>query len=226
MENFNLKKFLVENKLTINSRMLSEEGIFGDVAFGGKDDAPVYAKAQGKEPGSEPNTKDEQKLLDALEEWLESFFGYGEGTILRFKKEMPLLKQQYPQIFQPQKPDGTLVYRGLSSINDYLQDIVDNSTTSDWKQAGEGWWIYKKPVKPRSNNNLQSYSYSIDKAKLFGENNGLLVTKQDENFFMNSDVYNPLEQEILHYGRIYKHPVYFMIADYTYEMDVYDEDEE
>jgi len=226
MENFNLKKFLVENKLTTNSRIINEEGIFGDIAFGGEEDHPGYAKAQGKEPGSEPNTKDEQRLLDALEEWLTSFFGYGESTILRFKKVMPQLKQQYPQIFQPQKPEGTPVYRGLSQLNDYLQVIVENSSPSDWKQAGEGWWIYKNPIKPRSTNNLQSYSYIMDKAKLFGENNGLLVTKQDENFFMNSDIYNPLEQEILHYGKIYKYPVHLMIADYQYEMYVDDGDEE
>ena len=48
MENFNLKKFLVENKLTTNSRIINEEGIFGDIAFGGEEDPPAYAKAQGK----------------------------------------------------------------------------------------------------------------------------------------------------------------------------------
>jgi hypothetical protein len=226
MENFNLKKYLIENKLTSNSRTVAEESIFGNAAFAGPGDDPVYAKAQKKLPGSEPNTKEEQKLLDALEGWLASSWDGDDATIVRYKKIMPQLKQEYPQIFQPINPDGTLVYRGLSTINDYLQDILDNSTTSDWKEAGEGWWIYKKPVKPRSTSDLQSYTYNINKAKQFGENSAVLITKQDSSFFMNSEVYNPQEEEVLHFGRIYSQPVYLLIADYAYEMDVYEDEED
>jgi hypothetical protein len=208
------------------AKFLREEGAFGDTAFADKNDPPQYAQAQGKKPGTEPNTKEEQKLLDALEGWLESSWDGDDSTIVRYKKLMPQLKQEYPQVFQPLKPDGTPVYRGLSSLNDYLEGVVDNSNPSDWKQAGEGWWIYRKPVKPRSTSDLQSYSYSMEKAKQFGENSAILVTKQDSSFFMNSAVYNPLEEEVLHFGRIYSHPVYLIISEYIYEMSVADDDED
>jgi len=223
MEDFNLKKFLVENKLTINSRVINEEGIFGDTAFADKNDPPQYAKAQGKEPGSEPDTKEEKRLLDALESWLEASW-QGDGEVIKgYKKLMPQLKQEYPQIFAPLKPNVTVVYRGLSTVNEYLETLIENSSPSDWKQVEEGWWIYKKPVKPRSTSDLQSYTYDLERAKLFGENNAILITKQDNSFFMNSEVYNPVEQEVLHFGRVYEYPVYLMIADYLYE-DVGDED--
>jgi hypothetical protein len=43
---------------------------------------------------------------------------------------------------------------------------------------------------------------------------------------MNSAVYNPTEEEVLHFGRIYNHPVYLIISEYIYEMSVADDDED
>ena len=56
MENFNLKKFLVENKLTASSRMLNEYG-----------DAPAYI-VDTVEEFLENSGMDPQGQLDAVEE--------------------------------------------------------------------------------------------------------------------------------------------------------------
>jgi len=214
--NFNLRKFLVENKLTNNSRALSE-GMFGDVAFADKEDPPRYAKAQGKEPGSEPNTDNEQEFIEELEDWLTSPMEADEDVIAKYGRMMPQLKQQYPEIFLPSEQNGTLIYRGLADINDNLQNQIEKTTAKDYIPVEGGtFYLLKKPVSYTSRTEIQSYTYSLETSKRFGKNTAILVTKQDDTFFMNPPVYNPSEEELLHIGQESKQVFYLLLSRYIY----------
>ena len=228
MENFNLKKFLVENKLTSNSRILSE-GIFGDTAFADKRDPPSYAQAQGKEPGSEPDVKGEHEFVKELENWLTSPMEADIDLILKYKKVMPQLKQDYPQVFNPAKPNGPLVYRGLAGINEGLQSQIENSSPQDYIPTKDGRFLLKAPIKYKSRDPLQSFTYDAKTALKFGGSTAMLITKQDDGFCMNATNWNPLEQELLHLGRKHEHPTYLLVSGYEYGIAVdldYNEDDE
>jgi hypothetical protein len=79
MENFNLKKFLVENKLTVNSKMLTEN--VEDVAYEALDHikAAFNVFTQYKEdteiPSNESEFNDIEAMLEDVVERLEKLAG-------------------------------------------------------------------------------------------------------------------------------------------------------
>jgi hypothetical protein len=149
--------------------------------------------------------------------------------ILKYKKAMPQLKQEYPQVFNPAKPNGTIVYRGLAGINEGLESQIKNSSPQDYIPTKDGRFLLKTPVKYKSRDPLQSFTYDANIGRKFSDNSAMLITKQDNGFCMNATTWNPLEQEVLHLGRKHEYPIYLLVSGYEYGMKVdldYNEDDE
>lgn len=191
---------------------------FGRVAFGDPDQKigyPELMKLQGAKK-SERNTDEESKLLDAIERWVTA------ARIDGLQKNLSLIKKGkklFPAIFEPKKPNGTNVYRGLSQLPDYLIKALSKTNSEDWvapKEKG-GFYFYKKPITYKPHSDWQSWTYDERTAFQFGYGQAYLCTKQDNDFYFNTDVLNMIynfndEKEILHQGKTFTSSMYVYVA--------------
>ena len=190
---------------------------FGDVAFGSNE---KIARLQGKK--EEEDTDDEEKILHALEDWV-GFAGQPEVLYKNFSLFKKAAKK-FPNIFLPNTPNGTTLYRGLGLVNPRMKKIVENSKEEDWKKE-RGMYVYSKPIKYTPHGKIQSWTTSLNiikKTISFGEGEYVLITKQTDEFFFSQKVLNILfgsknENEVIHFGKTYKENIYLMINSLVFK---------
>lgn len=197
---------------------------FGDVALGS-----IKAVADMQGAGQEEDTKIEKKLIKAIQSWV----------LEPSKSDLPDLmksgavkraKQQFPKIFAPNKPMGTLVYRGVQQVSEEFLEELANSSVEDWKQVTwSDMYVCSKPVNYSPRSKLQSWTYDPKVAEFFKQS-ALLITKLDDDFYFNDKAMAAItsdlgiemnEKEVIHYGRKYSNPVYIGLADHQFER-IYD----
>jgi len=188
---------------------------FGNVVFGDPKDRPYLAKIQNAKPGSEKDTEKEKNLYNALEKWVDSR-AKGIGGL---KKNIELIKlgaQKYPKVFSPDKPNGTIVYRGISNLSTDIIDNLKKTSLQNWSKSNRNYWMYKNPIEYNPRSEIQSWTYSTKIGWKFG-GNAILLTKQNSEFYFNSQViaafFGTFEDEILHYGTSFSEEVYIGVDD-------------
>lgn len=195
------------------------EDNFGKVAFGSD---PDIAHFQGKKV--EKNTDYETELLSILSQWVQGGWDNTEDILW---KKYPIIKKAanvFPQIFKPETPNGTNLYRGVSNINPKLEKQLLQTNPSDWIEDGD-WWQYTNPVEYTPRKSIQSWSSERDVAEGFAFEympGAMLITKQNNEFFFNqkflSLVYSKEqgtemdEHEVLHFGKTFTEEIYILLS--------------
>jgi hypothetical protein len=182
----------------------------GKVVFGGPKDEPEFAKMQGAKPGSEPNTPEEQKLLKALKAWVVSP-KLGVKDLENLSKLIKVAAEKYPKILKPKTPNGTPLFRGLKNASPEIIDLVKQSKPEDWVY-NKGMYLLKNPINYTPRSQVQSWTTDRQTASgVFGPE-GLLITRQSDEFYFNQDIFHKLygqrEDEVLHFGVKYDTPIY------------------
>lgn len=222
---------------------------FGNAVFADPKQTPVddgdtttpthlkYLRLQGKSAkDAEPNTDKENEIYLALRKWT----GDANSTSAKmFTKNLDAIKKGknlFPTVFAPSMEDGTPIYRGLDGISDKMLKMLARTTDrGDWKpisaitgqsgfsseDAGFGWYMCTKPITYTPHREWQSWSYSMKKAAFFA-NSGMLITKQDSDFYFSTKAVNIVfnyptdEKEVLHYGKTFSNPVYVAIDEHEF----------
>lgn len=186
--------------------------VFGDAPFA---EYTAYAKRLGTKIKS-TNTKEEDKILDALGRWTNGDYDVA-NFIYKNKDLFKNAAKKYPRIFAPDKPNGTIVYRGLHSAQK-IYSLIDKDIlkiTKGYKAPipKENYVLWKnlvvrvKPLKYNPHRKIQSFSYDLKVAGEFASNgstSAILIKKQNSEFLFNTWLfkypYTANEQEILHFG--------------------------
>lgn len=210
------------------------EDNFGKVAFG---EDPRIAKMQGRVvkqmkdfTGGEENTPYERELLHVLKSWVDQS---SDRTADVLYSKFDILKKAakvFPQIFLPETPNGTLVYRGLLLSNQKLLDMIHKTKREDW-EIGETiknytMFRYVNPISYTPNRPVQSWSTDSKLVTSFFYESGMLLsTKQTDEFLFNQNLMKYIfnksndfsggkdEKEILHFGKNFKEDVYLSITE-------------
>lgn len=172
----------------------------------------------------EKNTPIENELASALHSW----FGSSNSTSANtFKKLYPAIQQakaKFPKVFSPGKLN-TPVYRG-TAISKAFESTLKKSKESDWKRItddGMVYMVYTKPVSYVPKRAAQSWTTTPEKAQDFNSSY-VLITGLSDQFFLNaksSDAlggYEYSEDEIIHVGQKFVHPVFIAV-----DIDTWDE---
>lgn len=223
-----------KKKRVVSKKTPKEEKIFGDFIFA--DDDPsrisfplrdIAFKFIQEQNHKEVNTPEETKLLLLLTQWTNSISEYDK--IAELKPLLIKLKEQYPLYFKPDYPVGTIMFRGLSRINQGVYDELKKLKVSDfviYKEDPKAQYTYaksqfvllKKPIDYVPSKPIQSWTPSLKSAQgFYGE--GMLITKQDNDFFINENtlekIYGSEENENIHIGKKFDNNVYLCLrTDY------------
>lgn len=215
-DNFDLRKYLVESKATINSKLIAEALDLGDVAFG---ELPDMVDLQGAD--EEEDTPAESKLLSTLLTWVIGDDNQAASTaelgsrLMQHKSDLFKLKRKFPEVFAV--PAG-YAFRGtrIDSSPGNIYNLLKQS-----KQI----YIYSKGIsssivvpynyKPKSP--VQSWSTELETAADFNQiandyewtQTCVLVAKIDDSFLMNPKAMDIIaredrdldEGETLHFGQ-------------------------
>ena len=226
-----------KKKKIVSKKAAKEEKIFGDFIFA--DDDPsrinyglrdVAFKFINSQNQREPNTPEETKLLLLLKQWTESVTEYDQ--IADSKPLLEKLKEQYPLYFAPEYPVGTIMFRGLSRVNQSVLVELKKLKLSDfiiYKEDPKAIFDYeksqfvlvKKPIDYSPSKPIQSWTPNLKNAKgFYGE--GMLITKQDNDFFINENtlekIYGHEENENIHIGKKFDNNVYLCLRlEYFYQ---------
>lgn len=211
---------------------------FGNAVFAdptqraSNEDVPThhkYLRLQGKSAkDAELNTDKENEIYLALRKWT----GDANSTSAKlFTKNLDAIKRGknlFPTVFAPSMEDGTPVYRGLDGVSSKMLSMLSRTTDrGDWKpiktitgqaggDIGAEWYMCTKPITYTPHREWQSWSYSMKKAAFFA-NSGMLITKQDSEFYFSTKAVNIVfnypndEKEVLHYGKTFSNPVYVAV---------------
>jgi hypothetical protein len=202
----------------------------GNIILGDKDDDPIFAKLQKAKLGSEPDTAFEKRLLKALDFWTRDPASqkWASDELDAIKKDIIELRSKFPKIFLPKTPNGTILYRGIKNISDntITQLKKVKLDKSNWKKMyldGEDYLYCNVPLEYIGRSPIQSWTNSKKKALEF-TNDGLLTTKQDNDFFFNQAIFDALfhdnENEVLHFGHNYKGEIHIAVSEYTYRKKI------
>jgi hypothetical protein len=223
-----------KKKRIVSKKTPKEEKIFGDFIFA--DDDPsrisfplrdIAFKFIQEQNHKEVNTPEETKLLLLLTQWTNSISEYDK--IAELKPLLIKLKEQYPLYFKPDYPNGTIMFRGLSRINQGVYEELKKLKVSDfviYKEDPKAQYTYaksqfvllKKPIDYVPSKPIQSWTPSLKSAQgFYGE--GMLITKQDNDFFINENtlekIYGSEENENIHIGKKFDNNVYLCLrTDY------------
>tara|TARA_R110000823_G_scaffold249800_4_gene373050 strand:- start:849 stop:1685 length:837 start_codon:yes stop_codon:yes gene_type:complete len=221
VDNFDLKKYLVENKATMASRFIIEDLDLGNVAFG---ENPAFVKLQGADV-EEKNTEQESWLQATLQDWftLGDYSGDDANArterlaklLMQYKGDLFKLKSKYPNVFM-QPNQQKYVYRGTSVAPDEesVYRIIKESPEVYVAESGEVLvpFLYK----PKSL--VQSWAIdsqvALQYAEMYNEDiQAMLIAKTDDSFWMNpasATIFSGFEEEeTLHFGQELKTYVEF-----------------
>lgn len=198
----------------------------GSVVFADPRNDKRFAKMQGAKPGSESNTDLEDRMYNAIQTWVNSST-MGEQLMKNFISKIPALAKQYPTIFKPTTPNGTILYRGLDTIQNRLWRELVKLGPEYWTpvvQSGDEIMLCKKPITYKPRGVVQSWTPDVKIAQRFAAQ-GALVTRQDNDFYFNSKVFSIFfgkdEKEILHVGQSYNKNVYLAVDMDLYRSEVF-----
>ena len=165
----------------------------------------------------EPNTSSESAIFDTLLGWIDTgFSGTDKVVVNKLYSKFQLFKDAskiYPAIFKPSKPNGTLVFRGISNPSDLLQNEIFYEIRPDkWtKYSAQGWYISSQSVYYKPRLKIQSWTYDFNVATEFVKEHSsrkvVLATKQDDNFLFSDKAIEIIsgkgyqEKEVLHFGQ-------------------------
>lgn len=215
------------------------EDKFEKVPFGYDDEIRAMIKGN---PPHEKNTDFERELLSLLKKWT---VGLDLGTVgKRMLDELDVIKEgarKFPEIFKPETPNGTYLYRGLRFLSPSLEEDLAKKQQSDFTEitiGGEKYWKCNSTISYRPRIAIQSWSSDESVPKKFSRKSGvLLMTKQDNDFYfnqkfvnvvfqktMNTDEKEENESETLHFGHEYNSDVFILISDAHYRRKFIDGD--
>jgi hypothetical protein len=226
-----------KKKRIVSKKTPKEEKIFGDFIFADDDPTRIsyplrdiafkFIQAQNHK---EVNTPEETKLLLLLTQWTNNVTEYDK--IADLKPLLVKLKEQYPLFFAPEYPVGTIMYRGLSRVNQSVSDELKKLKVSDfviYKEDPKAIFNYeksqfvlvKKPIDYIPSKPIQSWTPNLKSAKGFYQE-GMLITKQDNDFFINENtlenIYGSEENENIHIGKKFDNNVYLCLRlEYFYQ---------
>lgn len=224
----------------ITRKTKEDKKIFGDFIFADNDPNTLNYTLRNitekfiiEQGSKEANTPEETRLLSLLKSWVDSIAE--ADAIAESKPLLEKLRDQYPQYFAPSNPSGTLMFRGLSKVQSYALDELRKMKISDFilykendgtyyvDDARTKFVLLKKPIVYVPSKEIQSWTPVLKSAQGFYRE-GMLVTKQDDDFFINEDtlekIYGSDENENIHIGKEFKNNVYLSLRYDYFVRDV------
>lgn len=193
-------------------------------------------------PPEEANTDFERELLSLIRQWTVGI----ELPIIgkQLLAQLDIIKEgarRYPELFKPETPNGTYLYRGLRFLSPSLEEELAKKQQSEFTEitiGGDKYWKCNSTISYRPRIAIQSWSSDESVPKKFSRKSGvLLMTKQDDDFYfnqkfvnvvfqktMNADEKEENESETLHFGNEYKSDVFILISDAHYRRKFIDGD--
>lgn len=198
-------------------------------------DPDVMIKQFGLNP--EPNTKFEDKLIDAFFGWYIDAMDSSDNTLRDFLPVLKSARKKWPNVFKPHVSDGTVIFRGMLTVSDKVLNTLKKKielNPEDFTKVKTGesanYYMYKNPIKYTTLKSAQSWTDSIKIAKKFTSKDKkkatslgqgfILITKCNDEFFMNknfSKLFGFNENEIIHIGKYYKSNVYIAVPESLFE---------
>jgi len=207
---------------------------FGRIAFGDTTQIVVdrnrirnLIKMQRATRG-EPNTKEEEELLDIIWHWL--YYADTKSANFLYKSQDVIRRNmdKYPAIFKPSTPNGTVLYRGLRHLQPNLvHELTELIRLNELHpveiiRTGVGdnkFFRIKKKIRVSHRYPVQSWTFDSRVTSRF-LNPGfpvILRTTQTNEFLFNHEFFNTLyhtpEGEILHFGNSYSKPVELLVGE-------------
>lgn len=115
-------------------------------------------------------------MYTALQVWVNST-NIGEEYMKKFIPKIPELAKQYPTIFKPTTPNGTILYRGLDTVQNRLWKELVKLGPEYWTpvvESGDEIMLCKKPIAYKPRGIVQSWTPSVKIAQRFAGQGALL----------------------------------------------------
>lgn len=188
-----------------------------------------YSKIAIKKLEDELGQKETEKMLDVLDTWVGDSDSSSANYLYKNFETFKKLKKTIPYVFTPKTPNGTTLYRGLTSPSKELKEFAKTAQQNKEKFTavrigGNTWYKYKKKISYNPHLNCQSWTDSFTSAFRFADRSfdndfqTMLCTDQDNNFLFNTDFIRSIapefasnEKELIHFGKEYPKGVYLMI---------------
>jgi len=192
-----------------------KDPVFGNIAFGDDDEIRRLQKTKTREP----DTDKERAIYNGISNWTSSRSA-GLAQLVKHQSAIISAADKFPRVLKPKKPNGTLVYRGLEKPSKQLIQTLSKTSRNNWHSVKKetNIMVYEKPITYSPRSRIQSFTYDLDIAINFawkGDSDIVLITKQNNDFYMNSDVmaiiFGQNEKEVLHFGSSFKSPVYISL---------------
>lgn len=229
-----LKDILTE----LDAQKVFQKSVFTDPSDFRSDRSKKLAALQNAE--LEPNTKTESGIFDTLLGWIDTgLSGTDKSIVNKLYNKFELFKsasKMYPKIFAPRKPNGTPVFRGISSPSTLLEnEVYWEIPPKKWSPYKvNGWFISSIPVYYQPRLKVQSWTYDFQVSTDFVDEWGnkiILTTKQDDNFLFSDEAIAIIsgksyqESEVLHFGQSFRNEIYPIVDKKTmdYITDNYNE---
>jgi hypothetical protein len=181
-----------------------KEGIYGDYLFGGKDTGVTVGWYKDE---LEPDTPAEKELFFSLRKYAyPKKHGHSEKSLISLDDYIPILKQlkqEYPEIVDPNLSPDTYIYRGVESSEEKIEELLNNNPNKDKITAYNAVSYYViKDLLYSSHHKISSWSLNLHTAHSFASSykNGIIMrtTALNTNLFFNpefTDKLNPYEEK-------------------------------
>lgn len=220
---------MIKLKDILNETDAEVKSTFGNTAFGDTSSSNIrgqkFLNLQGKKGQPEINTKLEAEIMSVLVGWTSRTNTLRADYLMSKEQLFRKAAKVFPMIFKPETPNGTDLYRGLKyTQNKTIENSLKGTKPKDYKKVKHGmntYYSYVKPINYEPHMSVQSWTSNVESAAHFGDS-AILTTKQDDDFLFNQIAMSifygrGMENEILHFGKSYKNPVFIMVEEYNFE---------
>jgi predicted enzyme related to lactoylglutathione lyase len=144
-----------------------------------------------------PDIKDIQKFYETVEDWKQGSDSSNAKFLEKFKEYFDIGKRKNPEVFRPDFPKRTPVYRGLNNISPSIKRVIKNSDWRDWKRTefkagkreNDYWYTYggKFTYEPHQ----PAQSWTTDPKVIFdgfydSESSVILTKRLDDEFYFSN----------------------------------------
>lgn len=194
-------KLLIWNSGNIIANL--QEGIYGDYLFGDKE---TGVKIKWYDEEKEEDTPAEKELFTRLKSYADSEFEtYSNMNIDDLKPLFDKLKDEYPDIVNPQLTPDTYIYRGTTTTIDKLEELKQLPNTSEDKRniiIPNQEYSSQRQLSSWSTNYFNAASFAISTAERKDMVPLIVRAKAgDADIYFNPDFMNKLssqpEEEVL-----------------------------